>query len=105
LRGRSGDVSDSSQYGKLAKNGLAKLGFKFYLKDEDESRLLLTVLYPRGKKFNFTDYHDYLYKQNITIYPSKIDKPKCFRIANIGNIYPKDIKLFLHYTKIWLDKR
>ena len=39
--------------------------------------------------------HDLLYEGGFTIYPGKIDEQRTFRIANMGAIYPSDIKLFL----------
>ena len=76
-------------------NGLDKLGLKRLVYDDNSSRLLTTVIEPDLEKYNFNELHDYLYNNGFTIYPGKLSSKNTFRIANIGAIYPKDIKKFI----------
>lgn len=88
---------------KVLRSGLLGLGFSLLLKEEDESHILLTVLNPKSKKYNFKKMHDFLYKRGFTIYPGKIGREKTFRLANMGDIYSGDIKKFLSNLKIFLE--
>ena len=86
------------------KKGLKKMGFRFLLKEEEESHILTTVLDPKDPNYNFDKMHDLLYKKGFTIYPGKIGKKNTFRLANMGAINYKDIKRFLIVSKNILDK-
>ena len=83
---------------------LKEIGFKFYLKQKDESHILTCVLEPLNKKYNYKILHDLLYKNGFTIYPGKLDSDNTFRIANIGSIYKADIKNFINRLKSSLMK-
>lgn len=91
------------------KKGLLKLGFILYHEEKEESKLLITVYEPKGKWFNFNKFHDMLKLEGFTVYPGKVSKYKTFRIANIGNIFPRDIKNFLnrlfHIMEIMKESR
>lgn len=80
---------------EVLRRGVQDLGFKVPTKLEDESHILITLLYPKDTNFDFDKLHDILYEKGFTIYPGKIGKKKTFRLANIGNINHKDIKSFL----------
>lgn len=78
-------------------NGMSKLGFKQYVPLKYQSKLICTFYEPDN--FNFNDFHDYLYKRGITIYPGKILNKKTFRIGTIGDINYNDIEHLLKYIK------
>jgi 2-aminoethylphosphonate aminotransferase len=80
---------------KLMKTGLARLGFRFLLPAEHESHILTTVLEPENPKFSFEAMHDQLLRQGFTIYPGKLGGQKTFRLANMGDLHPRDIARFL----------
>lgn len=79
--------------------GLDELKLKRLVSDEDSSRLLTSVIEPKNSKFDFKEFHDYLYKKGFTIYPGKIASKNTFRIANIGDIYPENMKKFVEIMK------
>ena len=81
--------------------GLKTLGLKTLVDHKHHSKLLTTVVEP--KNFDFTDCHDYLYAHGFTIYPGKINHQTTFRIANIGDLRPDDIKSFLVYLERYLN--
>ncbi len=89
---------------KVLRDGLERMGFKFLLRKEDESHILMTMMEPNHPKYNFDKMHDLLYKKGFTIYPGKIGQLKTFRLANMGDINPADIKRFLQELKNVLKK-
>jgi len=75
--------------------GLSGLGFRFLLKPEHESKILLSVHEPNHPDFDFDDLHDRLYAKGFTIYPGKIETTKSFRLAVIGDLKKQDMLDFL----------
>lgn len=75
--------------------GLDKLKLKRLVKDENSSMLLTSIIEPELPGYSFNELHDYLYNRGFTIYPGKISSSNTFRIANIGEIYPENIKKFI----------
>jgi len=86
------------QNNAILNQGMEALGFKKTFKNFKESGLLTTFWEPTDSNYSFDKMHDLLYKKGFTIYPGKI-KEKTFRLANMGEIYPKDIKGFLKAMK------
>lgn len=86
-----------SENWEVLRKGLEDMGFKFLLKEEDESHLLMTIEEPEN--FDFKDMHDYLYERGFTIYPGKIGDKNTFRLAIIGAIYPEDIRKFIEAVR------
>tara|TARA_B100000900_G_C20600684_1_gene725442 strand:+ start:3727 stop:4815 length:1089 start_codon:yes stop_codon:yes gene_type:complete len=80
---------------------LSKMGFKTFLNEEDQSKII--TLYSLPNNIEFEKLHDYLYSYGITIYPSKFNKTS-FRIANIGDLEKKDILFFLTKMNDFIDK-
>jgi len=88
---------------RVLRNGLKEMGFKFLLKEENESHLLLTVFEPDSTNYSFEKMHDFLYEGGFTIYPGKIGGKNTFRLATIGAIYPADIGMFIEAVKKFLN--
>lgn len=80
-------------------NGLENLGFKNFIKRELQSGLVVSVLYPDDKNWDFEKIHDYCYKKGFTIYPGKISNNKTFRLCALGAIDEPDIKNFFKVLK------
>ncbi len=83
--------------------GLASLGFKFLLPDDQQSKILLAVLEPAHPNYDFTAMHDFLFERGFTIYPGKGAKEATFRLSVLGDLYKKDIQNFLDCLKQYLD--
>ena len=47
---------------------------------------------------------DYLYERGITIYPGKLSEVNTFRIANIGDLYPEDMRIFTSKLETYLNE-
>ncbi len=88
----------------LLKQGLKKLGFKFYLHASCESPFMQTVHLPQNLGLSFNDIHDQLYAKGFTIYPGKTTGANTFRIANIGEIFEDDILDFLNQLELIIKK-
>lgn len=89
---------------KALKKGVEDLGFKALLKPDQESHLLITLLYPIHSNFDFYKLHDSLYEKGFTIYPGKIGTMDTFRLANMGALNHNDINNFLAALKIVLGE-
>ncbi len=77
------------------RTGLSELGFDFLLEEEDESRLLITVVEPDDPNWSFDRVHELLLARDFTIYPGKLHDSATFRLATIGAIDTSDITSFL----------
>lgn len=93
-----------SRYKKLWKiinEKLIEIGFKTYIDEEDQSKII--TLYSLPKNIEFEKLHDYLYEYGITIYPSKFNKTS-FRIANIGDLTEEDINFFIEKLRDFINE-
>lgn len=97
-------ISRYTKNWEVLRKGVKDLGFKILTKPEEESHVLITLLYPKDPNFDFNILHDKLYDRGFTIYPGKIGKKDTFRLANIGDIDYNDIKEFLHVFKETLNE-
>lgn len=79
---------------KAIHDGLAKLGLKEAIRSEIQSGLVVSVLYPDNKNWNFEKVHDYCYERGFTIYPGKISTTNTFRLCSLGAIDKEDIDAF-----------
>jgi 2-aminoethylphosphonate-pyruvate transaminase len=75
--------------------GMKALGFRPYLAPEVQSIIITTFHYPNDPKFVFEEFYRRLFDKGFVIYPGKLTKLDCFRIGNIGRLYPKDIQSLL----------
>jgi len=75
--------------------GMAKLGFKLYLKPEIQGHIITSFLYPNDANFNFERFYKKLNDRGFIIYPGKLSKADAFRIGNIGQIFPDDVRALI----------
>jgi 2-aminoethylphosphonate aminotransferase len=80
---------------KILWDGLDKIKLSKLVSEKASSMLLTSIIEPEIEGYNFNDLHDYLYSKGFTIYPGKIASTNTFRIANIGEIYPEDMRKFM----------
>jgi len=67
------------------------MGFKTYLPAEIRGYVITSFLYPDVPGFSFNEFYRRLNERGFVIYPGKLSKVDCFRIGNIGQLYPEDI--------------
>ena len=54
----------------------------------------ISILIPETSEYSFTALHDHAKKAGFTIYPGKLGNIDTFRIANMGDIRPEEMKRF-----------
>ena len=77
---------------KVLDEGMAALGFKEYLDKSIQGHIITSFLYPDDPGFHFEDFYSKLNDRGFVIYPGKLSKANAFRIGNIGQIFPEDVK-------------
>ena len=76
-------------------DGMRKMGFKEYLKPEDQGTIITSFLYPDDPNFSFEKFYESLNQKDYVIYPGKVSDANCFRIGNIGRIFESDVRALL----------
>ena len=76
-------------------SGMRAMGFKEYLKPEDQGYIITSFPYPDHPNFNFEEFYRRLNDQEYVIYPGKVSEADCFRIGSIGRIFPADVRALL----------
>tara|TARA_B100001245_G_C22877419_1_gene421868 strand:- start:610 stop:1716 length:1107 start_codon:yes stop_codon:yes gene_type:complete len=84
-------------------DGFKALGFHFYLPDEYQSKILLALDLNSKPDLDFNDLHDFLYKNQITIYPGVIPESNTFRVAIIGDLQLEDIRYVMRKVTEYLS--
>jgi 2-aminoethylphosphonate-pyruvate transaminase len=79
---------------RLLVAGMSSLGFKALLPEELQSPIITSFLYPNAD-FNFSTFYKAVKQHGFVLYPGKISQANTFRIGNIGEVYPEDIKRLL----------
>ena len=72
--------------------GMREMGFKEYLRPEDQGYIITSFLYPQVPNFSFEKFYERLNEKGYVIYPGKVSNADCFRIGNIGRIFESDIR-------------
>ena len=83
----------------ILKKAIDEIGLKMLVEEEYQSKLITAIVEPNHKKYSFNEFHDKALKLGFTIYPCKLSDANTFRIANIGDIYPSDMKKFVQFMK------
>ena len=78
--------------------GMRSLGFKTLLKDEVQSPVITSFLYP-DKEFDFKEFYHQLKEKGFVIYPGKISQADTFRIGNIGDVHPEDFRQLIEIIR------
>jgi 2-aminoethylphosphonate-pyruvate transaminase len=79
----------------LLREGMNKLGFTPYLSEKNQGYIINSFYYPEHAAFDFSVFYAKLNDSGFVIYPGKLSKANCFRIGNIGRIYPREIQSLL----------
>lgn len=76
-------------------NGMREMGFREYVRPEDQTYIITTFLYPADPRFEFEAFYERLNAKGFVIYPGKLTHADCFRIGSIGRIFPADVRALL----------
>jgi 2-aminoethylphosphonate-pyruvate transaminase len=79
---------------KLLLEGMADSGFQALLPPDLQSPIITSFLYPY-QDFDFGAFYRQVKARGFVLYPGKISKADTFRIGNIGEVYPGDIRKLL----------
>ena len=71
-----------------------KLGLEMLVKEEHQSHFITAILEPKTSQYSFDALHDFAAEHSFTIYPGKLGNIDTFRIANIGDIKPEEMRWF-----------
>ncbi|CAM2981979.1 2-aminoethylphosphonate--pyruvate transaminase [Vibrio mytili] len=75
--------------------GMRSLGFKPLVDDALHSPIITSFYSPTHSDYQFKTFYTRLKEQGFVIYPGKVSNADCFRIGNIGEVYPTDIERLL----------
>jgi 2-aminoethylphosphonate-pyruvate transaminase len=79
---------------RVLTGGMRKLGFLTLLDDALQSPIITSFLYP-SPNFDFGVFYRKVKDKGFVLYPGKTSEADTFRIGNIGEIYPEDIRRLL----------
>lgn len=72
--------------------GMRSLGFETLLSDDLHSPIITSFYSPADESYQFKQFYNLLKARGFVIYPGKVSNADCFRIGNIGEVYPEDIE-------------
>ena len=75
--------------------GMRRLGFREYLRPEDQGYIITSFHYPDHPNFDFSRFYEVLNRRDFVIYPGKVSDADCFRIGHIGRIFAPDVQALL----------
>jgi 2-aminoethylphosphonate-pyruvate transaminase len=75
--------------------GMKTIGFREYVRPEYQGYIITSFYYPDHTNFTFEEFYQRLNAKGYVIYPGKVSDAECFRIGNIGRIFPSDVKNLL----------
>jgi len=75
--------------------GMRRLGFREYLRPEDQGYIITSFHYPDHPNFDFPRFYEALSRRDFVIYPGKVSDADCFRIGHIGRIFAPDVQALL----------
>ncbi|KAI8482747.1 hypothetical protein Bbelb_395240 [Branchiostoma belcheri] len=81
---------------KVLREGMASLGFQELLDETHEGYIITSYHFPDHPAFSFKDFYSRLNDKGQVIYPGKVTKADCFRVGNIGHLFPEDMQHLLH---------
>jgi len=100
LEGVEGKYKRYSKSWQLIVDALKEMDIEYLVEDKYHSKIITSIVIPCGVDFN--QMHDFFFERGFTIYPGKIEDLNTFRVANIGEIDFKDIKIFINLFKNYL---
>ncbi len=88
---------------RVLREGMRRLGFREYVPALLQGHFITSFLYPVHPRFAFERFYEMLSDRGHVIYPGKLSAVDCFRIGNIGRIFPADVRALLSAIQEVLD--
>ncbi len=96
--GLANRIKDYAQKSMLLEEGFIELGLNFLVEKKVRSHVLTALWLP--KRISYERLHDELKKEGFVIYAGQSGfKNKIFRIANLGDVKPQELRRFLFHLK------
>ncbi|MCL2456713.1 MAG: 2-aminoethylphosphonate--pyruvate transaminase [Defluviitaleaceae bacterium] len=76
---------------KILVDGMESLGLEALLPREMQSPIITSFLYPNAD-FDFMPFYEKVKARGFVLYPGKISNADTFRVGNIGEVFPDDIR-------------
>jgi len=83
----------------VLRKGMKELGFQEFLDDTHDGYIITSYFFPKDPNFSFKAFYEKLSNLGQVIYPGKVTKADCFRIGNIGHLFPSDMEHLLKCIK------
>jgi len=102
LEAEGGVAGRSARYRenyRVLVEGMGALGFEAYLPPALQGYIITSFRYPATPGWDFETFYARLNERDFVIYPGKVSDGDCFRIGNIGRIFPADVKALLAAIK------
>ena len=80
-------------------SGMRDLGFETLLPSQWQSPIITSFLSPKHPEYRFESFYEKLKEQGFVIYPGKVTDNDTFRIGNIGDVHPEDMRRLLDAVK------
>jgi 2-aminoethylphosphonate-pyruvate transaminase len=84
--------------------GMREIGFREYLRPEDQGYIITSFLYPDDPNFSFEKFYERLNEKGYVIYPGKVSDADCFRIGSIGRIFKSDVQALLQAIALTISE-
>ena len=79
-----------------------RLGLSMLVPEKAQSKLITAIIEPDSPKYSFNAFHDLARERGFTIYPGKLSDANTFRIANIGDIRPEEMRIFTEVLETYI---
>jgi 2-aminoethylphosphonate-pyruvate transaminase len=79
----------------LTISAMQRMGFKPYLKPEDQGHIITSFHYPDHPHFDFHSFYARLSQKGHVIYPGKLSHADCFRIGHVGRLGIADVRALM----------
>jgi 2-aminoethylphosphonate-pyruvate transaminase len=79
--------------------GMEALGFQCLLPESCRSPIITSFINPAHPEFSFKPFYSTLKSKGFVIYPGKVTQADTFRIGNIGNVLPEDMRRLVKAVK------
>jgi 2-aminoethylphosphonate-pyruvate transaminase len=102
LRDEGGIPARAQRYAanhKILIDGMRALGFVPFLERAHQSPIINAFHYPADPSFHFQRFYELLSRDGMVIYPGKLTQVECFRLGNIGHLFPADMQALLESIK------
>ncbi|MDR2040767.1 MAG: 2-aminoethylphosphonate--pyruvate transaminase [Tannerella sp.] len=80
---------------RILKEGMAALGFTTVIPEPLQSHIITSFYPPQAAGYDFKRFYQNLKDRGFVIYPGKLTEAETFRIGNIGDIFPDDMRRLL----------